>query len=68
LIIRWRLVAGKPGVGFGRFFTDAGRVTFGKWQAMTGRAAIEAGVKHFFGTIRGWDQLAVGTRGQAGWW
>ena len=39
--------------GFSRFFADNGRMTFGNGEPMMGRAAIEAGVKGFFGTIQG---------------
>jgi ketosteroid isomerase-like protein len=46
-------VDGGDASGFSRFFTDNGRMTFGNGEPMTGRAAIEAGVGGFFGTIQG---------------
>ena len=46
------LVDSTDASGFGRLFAPEGRLRFGNSEPMTGPAAIEAGVRGFFGTIK----------------
>lgn len=44
---------------FSRFFAAGGRMVFGNNEPMIGPEAIEAGVKSFFGTIKGLRHTVV---------